>query len=262
MPARVLVVEDDVTMAEVLLAYLTRAGYTVDWTTDGAEGLQLWQRGSPDVVILDIMLSGMSGLELLRRRRQSGDSAAVIVLSARGEEEDRLVGLETGADDYVVKPFSPREVVLRIAALLRRTERLAGISLLSQVIEIGELRIDFAARTAHLAPTGKTSSGPTLPSRDHQLKLTTREFDLLAFLAAHPGETFSKEQLLRRVWGWDFGDTSTVTVHVRRLREKVERDPSDPQIVLTVGRAGYRLARADERSSDDGPTPASEAGRP
>ena len=234
-------------MAEVLLAYLTKAGYTVDWTPDGAEALQLWQRSSPDVVILDIMLPGLSGFELLRRRRQAGDSAAVIVLSARGEEEDRVVGLETGADDYVVKPFSPREVVLRVTALLRRTERLAGITLLNQVIHIGELQVDFAARTAHLTSENASSCQP-----ERQLKLTTREFDLLAFLAAHPGQTFSKEQLLRRVWGWDFGDTSTVTVHVRRLREKLERDPSDPQIVLTVGRAGYRLARHDERPAGDG----------
>ena len=118
MAARVLVVEDDVTMAEVLKAYLTRAGYQVDWSGDGSEAVQLWQRSSPDVVILDIMLPGLSGLEVLRRRRRSGDHACVIVLSARGEEEDRLVGLETGADDYVVKPFSPREVVLRVEALL------------------------------------------------------------------------------------------------------------------------------------------------
>jgi len=243
----VLVVEDDPTMAEVLLAYLTKAGYVVDWSKDGVEAVHVWQRTSPDVVILDIMLPGLSGLEVLRRRRHSGDSAAVIMLSARGEEEDRLVGLETGADDYVVKPFSPREVVLRVTALLRRTERLAGIAVLSQVIDIGELRIDFAARTAHLTRSERLSEP------DRELKLTTREFDLLAFLTAHPGQTFSKEQLLRRVWGWDFGDTSTVTVHVRRLREKLERDPSDPQIVLTVGRAGYRLAREDEGLTDTGP---------
>jgi DNA-binding response OmpR family regulator len=224
MAARVLVVEDDVTMAEVLKAYLTQAGYQVDWTGDGSEALQLWQRIAPDVVILDIMLPGLSGLEVLRRRRRTGDHSCVLVLSARGEEEARLIGLETGADDYVVKPFSPREVVLRVEALLRRTERLAG-------------RIDSAAREAR-------RSG-------RLLALTMREFDLLAFLASHAGETFSKEQLLRRVWGWDFGDTSTVTVHVRRLREKLERDPSDPTLVLTVGRFGYRAAREDELVGED-----------
>jgi DNA-binding response OmpR family regulator len=231
------VVEDDTTMAEVLLAYLERAGYRVEWATDGSDALTLWQRTSPDVVILDIMLPGLSGLEVLRRRRHDGDHTAVVMLSARGEEEDRLVGLETGADDYVVKPFSPREVVLRVEALLRRTERLAGSQLLNQVIEVGPVRVDLAAHTAHLDRRALT--------------LTTREFDLLAFLAAHPGQTFSKEELLRRVWGWDFGDTSTVTVHVRRLREKLEQDPSHPQLVLTVGRAGYRMAREDEPAQPD-----------
>ena len=238
MSARVLVVEDDPTMAEVLQAYLTRAGYTVVWVADGTEALHVWQRDAPHVVILDIMLPGLSGLEVLRRQRRNGDAAAVIVLSARGEEEDRLVGLETGADDYVVKPFSPREVVLRVEALLRRTERLSTASpaegsLLSNTLQVGDLIIDVAARTAHLA--------------GRPVSLTTREFDLLTFLTSHAGQTFSKEELLRRVWGWDFGDASTVTVHVRRLREKIERDPSDPELVLTVGRAGYRAARPDEQ---------------
>ncbi len=235
MAARVLVVEDDVTVAEVLIAYLSRAGYQLDWAQNGTDAAQLWQRTSPDVVILDIMLPGLSGLEVLRRRRRAGDHAAVIVLSARGEEEDRLVGLETGADDYVVKPFSPRELVLRVEALLRRAELLAGTPLLTSTITLGPVEIDSAARQASV-------DGRLLP-------LTMREFDLLAFLAGHPGQTFSKEELLRRVWGWDFGDTSTVTVHVRRLREKLERDPSDPMLVLTVGRSGYRMARADELGS-------------
>jgi len=235
MAARVLVVEDDVTVAEVLIAYLSRAGYQLDWAQNGTDAAQLWQRTSPDVVILDIMLPGLSGLEVLRRRRRAGDHAAVIVLSARGEEEDRLVGLETGADDYVVKPFSPRELVLRVEALLRRAELLAGTPLLTSTITLGPVEIDSAARQASV-------DGRVLP-------LTMREFDLLAFLAGHPGQTFSKEELLRRVWGWDFGDTSTVTVHVRRLREKLERDPSDPTLVLTVGRSGYRMARADELNS-------------
>ena len=233
MSARVLVIEDDATMAEVLGDYVAKAGYEVRTSRDGSEALLVWERFSPDVVILDVMLPVLSGLEVLRRRRRVGDHAAVIMLSARGEEEDRLVGLETGADDYVVKPFSPREVVLRIEALLRRGERLSGARLLSEELRVGPLVVDLARRLASDAGRG--------------LSLTSREFDLLAFLAAHPGRTFSKEDLLRRVWGWDFGDTSTVTVHVRRLREKVEHDPSDPRLVLTVGRAGYRLAAEDER---------------
>jgi DNA-binding response OmpR family regulator len=230
--ARVLVVEDDETVAGVLSAYLTRAGYESLWASDGTEALSMWSRTKPDVVILDILLPTISGLEVLRRRRASADDAAVIILSARGEEEDRLVGLETGADDYLVKPFSPREVVLRVEALLRRAERLTGNRLLTETLSIGDVTIDLAA---HVATRGGS-----------QLSLTSREFDLLAFLAANPGQTFSKADLLRRVWGWDFGDTSTVTVHVRRLREKLEDDPSDPRIVLTVGRAGYRIARETE----------------
>jgi DNA-binding response OmpR family regulator len=230
--ARVLVVEDDLTVAKVVIAYLNRMGYEVSHATDGTEALQTWARTAPDVVILDIMLPSISGLEVLRRRRHSGDGAAVHHHTARGEEEDRLVGLETGADDYVVKPFSPREVVLRVEALLRRGERLSGVRLLTDRVSLGELDIDLAARSARRG--------------EQTLSLTSREFDLLTFLAAHAGQTFSKEELLRRVWGWDFGDTSTVTVHVRRLREKLEDDPSDPVLVITVGRAGYRMAREDE----------------
>jgi DNA-binding response OmpR family regulator len=230
--ARVLVVEDDTTVAEVVVAYLRQAGYQVADTGDGADGLRLWQQTTPDVVILDVMLPGLSGLELLRRRRAAGDHAAVIMLSARGEESDRVVGLEVGADDYVVKPFSPRELVLRVEALLRRTERLAGITLLQQRLQVADLEIDVPSRS--------------VINRGTPVALTMREFDLLAFLAMHPGQTFSKDELLRRVWGWEFGDNSTVTVHVRRLREKLEVDPSDPRLVLTVGRSGYRLTRADE----------------
>ena len=232
MSGRILVVEDDPTMAEVLVAYLRRAGYRTEWTGDGNEALLLWQRNHPDVVILDLMLPGTSGLELLRRRRAEADQAAVIILSARGEEEDRLIGLETGADDYVVKPFSPREVVLRVEALLRRAERLSGTALLNRRLQVGPLLVDLGPRRATY--------------EDRELSLTTREFDLLAFFAAHPGETFSKAELLRRVWGWEFGDNSTVTVHVRRLREKLETDPSDPRLVLTVGRSGYRIVGEDE----------------
>lgn len=234
MPARILVVEDDRTMAEVLLAYLRRSGYDVRWADDGTEAFHVWQRHDPDVVVLDLMLPGLSGLELLRRRRELADRAAVIILSARGEEEDRLVGLETGADDYVVKPFSPREVVLRVEALLRRAERLAGAQLVNRRFRVGDVEVDVNSRTAVRGA--------------RPLALTTREFDLLAFLLAHPGQTFTKAELMRRVWGWEFGDTSTVTVHVRRLREKVEDDPSDPCILVTVARAGYQLVDESGRA--------------
>jgi DNA-binding response OmpR family regulator len=227
MVARVLVVEDDPTVSSVLYAYLRKSGFDPRIAADGPTALEEWTRWKPDIVILDVMLPGMTGLEVLQRRRADDDGAAVIILSARGEEEDRLLGLEMGADDYVVKPFSPREAVLRVQALLRRSERLGATSMLPRTVTVGELLVDLQARTARI--------------RDEALGLTHREFDLLAFLITHRDEAFSKEALMRRVWGWDFGDTSTVTVHVRRLREKIERDPSDPRLVLTVRGTGYRF---------------------
>jgi DNA-binding response OmpR family regulator len=232
MVARILVVEDDRVIAEVLQSYLRGAGHDVEWCADGSTAASRWARHPPDLVVLDLMLPGLSGLELLRRHRRSGHPAPVLVLSARGDEEDRLVGFETGADDYVVKPFSPRELVLRVEALLRRSAHPALGPPADRPIEVGPLRLDVAAREVRRAGT--------------PLALTMREFDLLLFLAQHPGQTFSKAELLQRVWGWDFGDTSTVTVHVRRVREKIETDPSAPVLLLTVGRAGYRMARSDE----------------
>jgi DNA-binding response OmpR family regulator len=224
----VLVVDDDPTVSNIVSAYLTKAGYEARMVADGLAAVEVWQQWRPSVVVLDVMLPGLSGLEVLRRMRAADDGAAVIMLSARGEEEDRLVGLEVGADDYVVKPFSPRELTLRVQALLRREDRLAGLDLTPTKVSSGPVSLDTAARTAALDGV--------------ELSLTHREFDLLAFLVRHPGKSFTKAELLRRVWGWDFGDSSTVTVHVRRLREKIENDPSDPRLVLTVPRTGYRFA--------------------
>ena len=225
--ATVMVAEDDPTVSGVLLAYLHRAGFDAFVCEDGPGALAEWTRRRPDVVILDIMLPGMSGLDVLRRRRADDDTAAVMVLSALGDEDDRLLGLDLGADDYMVKPFSPREAVGRVQALLRRAERLGSGPLVPRRLTAGRLGLDIAARRV-------TVDGD-------ETALTPREFDLLAYLMAHPGEAFTKEQLMRRVWGWDFGDTSTVTVHVRRLREKIEVDPSDPQLVVTARGAGYRF---------------------
>jgi len=224
---RVLVVDDDPTVSNVVSAYLTKAGYDARVVADGIAAVEVWQQWKPSVVVLDVMLPGLSGLEVLRRMRAADDGAAVIMLSARGEEEDRLVGLEVGADDYVVKPFSPRELTLRVQAMLRREERLAGQDLTPTKLSAGPVTIDTAARIAYLDGV--------------ELSLTHREFDLLTYLVSHPGKAYTKAELLRRVWGWDFGDSSTVTVHVRRLREKIEADPSDPKLVLTVPRTGYRF---------------------
>jgi DNA-binding response OmpR family regulator len=227
MVAAVLVAEDDATVSGVLLAYLSQAGFDASVAADGPTALAEWARRRPDVVILDIMLPGMSGLDVLRRRRADDDTAAVIILSALGDEDDRLLGLDLGADDYVVKPFSPREVVGRVHALLRRAERLGAQPLVPRRLSSGRLTVDLGARRVSVDAA--------------EIGLTPREFDLLGYLMSHPGEAFTKEQLMRRVWGWDFGDTSTVTVHVRRLREKIETDPSDPNLVVTARGAGYRF---------------------
>ena len=206
MAARVLVVEDDPTISGVVEAYLRNAGLEPRVVADGAQAVDVWRQWRPDLVVLDLMLPGLPGLDVLRRLRADADPTPVVVLSARGDEEDRVIGLEVGADDYLTKPFSPRELVLRIQGLLRRDERLRGRDLLPRHVERGRLSIDTVARTASI-------DGGQVP-------LTPREFDLLTFLVTHPGEAFSKRELLRRVWGWDFGDDSTVMVHVRRLREK------------------------------------------
>jgi len=227
MSARVLVVEDDPQLAEIVAGYLSRAGFEVRVATDGLKALAAARTQRMDLIVLDLMLPGISGLEVLRRLRAEGSQVAVVVLSALGEYEDRVVGLERGADDYIVKPFSPRELVLRVEGLLRRVELGTGASLVPRTIDVGDLRVDVPARSVHRG--------------QERLVLSHREFDLLVFLATHPGQAFTKKELLRRVWGWDFGDTSTVTVHVRRLRQKVERMPSEPELVTTVWGVGYRF---------------------
>ncbi|GEC03778.1 DNA-binding response regulator [Streptomyces spinoverrucosus] len=225
--ARVLVVDDDPTVAEVVSGYLDRAGYVVDRAGDGPDALARAAAHWPDLVVLDLMLPGMDGLEVCRRMRVRGP-VPVIMLTARGDEDDRILGLEVGADDYVTKPFSPRELVLRVESVLRRT-RPAPHS--TGTLSAAGLTVDPAARRA--AKNGA------------ELALTIREFDLLAFLLRHPGQAFSREELMREVWGWDFGDLSTVTVHVRRLRGKVEDDPARPRFIQTVWGVGYRFDAGD-----------------
>jgi DNA-binding response OmpR family regulator len=226
---RVLVVDDDPTVAEVVARYLERDGCRVEVVADGRVALSKIETGPCDLVILDVMLPGLDGFEVCRRLREHS-RIPVIMLTARGEAVERINGLELGADDYVVKPFSPRELAARVKAVLRRTR--------------------MAAHGAdHDPPDGlRTYHGMELDERSRQLRidgqpvsLTAREFDLLAFLIRHPGEVFRREVLLDRVWGYTFGDTSTVTVHVRRLREKIEPDPSAPTYVQTVWGVGYRF---------------------
>lgn len=223
---RVLVVDDDPTLLEIAAAYLTAAGGVVDTAADSVVALELAASRPPDLVVLDRMIPGVDGLTVARRLRETS-AVPIIMLTALGEPEHRIEGLEAGADDYLAKPFSPRELVLRAENLVRRAHP-AGAS--GGDVSLGRLRIDAERRVV-------TLDGTDVP-------LTTREFDLLAYVARRPGRTVSREQLLAEVWGWTVGDVSTITVHVRRLREKIEADAAAPEIIATVWGVGYRLNAA------------------
>ena len=249
-PSRILVVDDDPTVAEVVTRYLHHAGYSVERAADGAAALAQATATRPDLVVLDLMLPEIDGLEVCRRLRADPGARGVpiVMLTAKGEEQDRINGLELGADDYVTKPFSPRELVLRIQSVLRRSAAsgasgAAGASGFPGAADAeptaplcaGDLVLDPSARRAHRG--------------ERELTLTLREFDLLAFLVQHPGTAFGREELMNKVWGWDFGDMSTVTVHVRRLREKIEDDPAAPRLITTVWGVGYRFDPVEEAAA-------------
>jgi len=222
--ATVLVVDDEPIVRDVVVRYLEREGYATLETGDGDDARALVERESPDLVVLDVMLPGTDGLELCRWIRARSE-LPVIMLTARGEEADRIVGLELGADDYVTKPFSPRELAARVRTVLRRT-RASGQH--PQRLAFGEIELDAATREVRRGGV--------------EVRLTAKEFDLLWFLASHPRRVFGRDQLMSRVWGYEAAlDTGTVTVHVRRLREKIEAEPSDPQHLQTVWGVGYRI---------------------
>ena len=226
----VLVVDDEPTIAEVVARYLQRAGYETRVAGDGALALALASQRRPDLVVLDLMLPGIDGLEVMRHLQALDDDRpreriAVILLTAKGEESDRVVGLRLGADDYVVKPFSPAELVARVDAVLRRRDPAPDRA---APVDLGWLVIDTVARRVVL--------------RGEEAALTQREYDLLLYLARHPGQAFSRDQLMDAVWQYTFyTDTSTVTVHIRRLRAKIEADPARPEHVQTVWGVGYRF---------------------
>jgi DNA-binding response OmpR family regulator len=228
----VLVVDDDATVSDVVRRYLEQAGCRVRLARDGASGLAAVDAERPDLVVLDIMMPGIDGLEVCRRLRHTQPGLPVIMLTALGEEVDRVLGLEVGADDYVTKPFSPRELALRVRSVLRRTAAPAPAET-PETLTDGDLTVDTARRIARRAGV--------------PLSLTGREYDLLVFLMSYPRRAWSRTDLLGRVWGWQFGDQSTVTVHVRRLREKIEADPAEPTRVLTVWGVGYRYEPAEAR---------------
>lgn len=221
----ILIVDDEPMVRDVLTRYLAAEGFDVVAAEDGEEALERFADRAPALVLLDLMLPKVDGYEVFRRIRERGDGTPVIMLTARGEETDRIVGLDLGADDYVAKPFSPREVVARVRAVLRRAG--AG-SANPTILDLGRVSVDTGRREVLV-------DGDPVP-------LTRMEFDLLAFLASSPGTTFTRAQLLDGVWdfAWD-GDSATVTVHVRRLRQKIEMDPSNPRHLVTVWGVGYRF---------------------
>ena len=222
----IFVIEDEPSIAEVVELYLRRAGYQVQSAADGRTAQELLEKHLPDLVVLDLMLPGMDGYALTRWLRDRSD-VPIIMLTSRREETDRIAGLEMGADDYVVKPFSPQELVSRVRAVLRRGggEKSAEAE---RPLKLGDLNIDPLSRTVSV--------------RSQSMDLTVKEFDMLYLLARHPRQVFSRDQLLERVWGSaEYIDPGTVTVHVRRLREKIEADPSTPLHLLTVWGVGYKF---------------------
>ena len=223
----VLVVDDEPTIAEVVSRYLERAGYSTRVAADGTHALQAMANQRPDLVVLDLMLPGIDGLEVMRRMRERDhERVAVILLTAKGEESDRVIGLRLGADDYVVKPFSPAELVARVDAVLRRVDTAPANE---APLQCSDMTIEPASRRVHV--------------RGEEIQLTQREFDVLVFLARHPGQVFSRNQLMDAIWQYSFyTDTSTVTVHIRRLRTKIELDPAQPRHIETVWGVGYRFA--------------------
>lgn len=232
--SKILVVEDDFSIREVVRKYLELAGFAVVEAANGPDALMALQRHAVDLVILDIMLPGLDGFGVMRAVRDplatpqglTARNVPIIALTARGDEPDRLTGFSLGVDDYVVKPFSPRELVARVKAVLRRG---------NPDTTPGEVSLHFGPMTIDPGRHAALLDGAVI-------SLTAKEFDLLYFMARHPGQVFSREQLLDRVWGLEFyGDASTVTVHIRRLREKIEQDPSDPHFVHTVWGVGYKF---------------------
>lgn len=230
---RILVVDDEPNIREVVELYLRRDGFEVEVAADGEAALVALERKIPDLIVLDLMMPVVDGIEVTRALRQSELDIPIIMLTAKGEEADRIQGLELGADDYVTKPFSPKELVARVKAVLRRAGAKPLVDPLAQPLSRAGLTVNPTTRQVWLGD-------------DEEVILTAKEFDLLWFLLSHPGQVFSRDQLLNNVWGYDFfGDSSTVTVHVRRLREKIERNPNKPQFILTVWGVGYKFTPED-----------------
>jgi len=225
----ILVVDDEPNIREVVELYLRREGFAVEVTGDGQSALEMIDRHPPDLIVLDLMLPVLGGIPLTRTLRQGNYDIPIIMLTAKGDEADRIAGLELGADDYVTKPFSPKELVARVKAVLRRASAKPLVDPQAQPVSVGNITINPATRQVWL-------------DQQQEVTLTAKEFDLLWFFMNHPGQVFTRDQLLDHVWGYDFfGDSSTVTVHVRRLREKIEARPTKPEYILTVWGVGYKF---------------------
>jgi DNA-binding response OmpR family regulator len=233
MSERILVVEDEQAIAAFVQTALEREGFAVQVARDGARALSQIETDPPDLMLLDLTLPGVDGLEVCRRVRARTTYIPIVMLTARSDDVDKVVGLEMGADDYITKPFNARELTARVRAVLRLAHR-SGTARRRDVLEIGDLTIDRPGRTVTLS--------------DREVKLTPKEFDLLAALARERGRVFGREMLLERVWGYDFmGESRTVDVHIQRLRRKIEPDPAHPRYLLTVRGVGYKFAPEDER---------------
>ncbi len=230
--SKVLVVEDDKTLLDALRYNLAKEGYTVFVATDGVQAIDVARSEKPDIIVLDVMLPNLDGFEVCRILRKEGMTMPILMLTAKVEEIDKVVGLELGADDYMTKPFSLRELLARVKAMLRRVEMVRQEASLDQealqLLKLGDIEIDLASHRVSL--------------RESPVDLSPKEFDLLAFLAQNRGRAFSRDSLLEKVWGYDYaGDTRTVDVHIRWLREKMENDPGKPRHILTVRGVGYKF---------------------
>lgn len=226
---KVLLVDDEPSILDVCRRYLEREGYMVESAVNGYEAVEKWRSGRPDLIILDLMMPGKDGWIAAEEIRAEDEDVPIIMLTALGQERDRILGLTLGADDYLTKPFSPRELVLRVKNMLRRVSK--GKRPETNFITFGTITIDSSAR--------EVKSGEVL------VEMTAKEFDVLWLLASHPSQVFSRSQLLQKVWGYDFsGDGNTVNVHIRRLREKLEKNPAEPQFIKTVWGIGYKLERS------------------
>lgn len=226
----ILVADDDANITDVCRRYLEREGYLVVTAKDGLEAIELWHSQSPSLIVLDLMMPGKSGWEVCSEIRQTED-IPIVMLTARGEEQDRLMGLTMGADDYLTKPFSPRELVLRVQAILRRMRYVnsSPTTASEHTIKYEGLTIDVGKRKVEI--------------NGYEIELTVTEFEMLYLLASHPGQVFSRTQILSKIWDFSYeGDTTTVTVHIRRLREKIEPTPSEPKYIKTVWGIGYKFA--------------------